>query len=104
MYGKAMSLPDDVMMTYFEYLTDVPDGELEELRRVLEDNSVNPMDLKKKLAMELVTQFHDEEAANRAADVFVSTVQRHELPDDIPTFNLPDAGPSALGGLGPRAG
>ncbi len=90
MYGKTMSLPDDLMMTYFEYLTDVPDAELEDMSRSLEDHSANPMDLKKKLAMELVTQFHTREAANKAADFFVTTVQHQKLPDDIPTFNLPD--------------
>ena len=90
MYGKTMSLPDDLMMTYFECLTDVPDAELEDMKRGLEEHSVNPMDLKKKLAAELVTQFHGKAAASKAADLFVSTVQRHELPDDIPTFDLPD--------------
>ena len=90
MYGKTMSLPDELMMTYFECLTDVPDAELEDLSRGLEDHSLNPMDLKKKLAMELVTQFHTREAANKAADFFVSTIQRRELPDDMPTFDLPD--------------
>ena len=90
MYGKTMSLPDDLLMTYFECLTDVPDAELEDMRRGLEESSVNPMDMKKKLAAELVTQFHGKAAASKAADIFVSTVQRHELPDDIPTFDLPD--------------
>ncbi|MCH7653759.1 MAG: tyrosine--tRNA ligase [Chloroflexi bacterium] len=97
MYGKTMSLPDDLLMTYFECLTDVPDAELEDMRRGLEESSVNPMDLKKKLAADLVTQFHGNEAASKAADLFVSTVQRHELPDDVPTFDLPDQ--AALSGM-----
>ncbi|MCH9010040.1 MAG: tyrosine--tRNA ligase [Chloroflexi bacterium] len=97
MYGKTMSLPDDLLMTYFECLTDVPDAELEDMRRGLEESSVNPMDLKKKLAAELVTQFHGKAAASKAADLFVSTVQRHELPDDVPTFDLPDQ--AALSGM-----
>ena len=97
MYGKTMSLPDELMMTYFECLTDVPDAELEDMSRGLEDHSLNPMDLKKKLAMELVTQFHTREAANKAADFFVSTIQRRELPDDMPTFDLP--GQAALSGM-----
>ena len=97
MYGKTMSLPDDLLMTYFECLTDVPDAELEDMRRGLEECSVNPMDLKKKLAAELVTQFHGKAAASKATDIFVSTVQRHELPDDVPTFDLPDQ--AALSGM-----
>ena len=72
-------------------------AELEDMKRGLEENTVNPMDLKKKLANELVTQFHGKEAANKAADIFVTTVQRHELPDDIPTFDLPDQ--AALSGM-----
>ena len=46
------------------------------MRRGLEESSVNPMDLKKKLAADLVTQFHGNEAASKAADLFGSTVQR----------------------------
>ena len=84
MYGKTMSLPDGAIMPYLESLTDIPDRELEEMRRALEDESVNPMELKKRLASELVTQFHDAESALSAEAYFERTVQRREVPEDVP--------------------
>ncbi len=75
-YGKAMSLPDEQIVPYSELLTDIADGEIDEMRQALKDGSVNPMELKKKLARELVTQFHDTDAARKAEGHFEQTVQR----------------------------
>ena len=66
MYGKVMSISDSLMMDYFYLVTDVPDDELAEMGRALEAESVNPMDLKKRLAREIVAQFHDDQAATQA--------------------------------------
>ena len=88
-YGKTMSLPDTMMLAYYEYLTDVPDDELAEMRRAMDGGSVNPMDMKKRLARELVAQFHDADAAHDSERRFERTVQQRELPDDIPTHALP---------------
>ena len=79
MYGKVMSITDEVMMDYFEFLTDVPDDELRQMRTDLEADSVNPMELKKKLAREIVTEFHDERAARDAEAAFERVVQRKEV-------------------------
>ncbi len=79
MYGKVMSIPDDLMMDYFELLTDVPDKELAEFRQQLAAQSVNPMILKKRLARELVIQFHGSEAAKQAESHFEKVVQRKEV-------------------------
>lgn len=70
MYGKVMSIPDGLIGDYFELLTDVPDEEIAEVRRVVEDSSSNPMEHKKRLAREIVTQFHSEGAAADADDDF----------------------------------
>ena len=91
-YGKTMSLPDTMMLAYYEYLTDVPDDELADMRRAMDGGSVNPMDMKKRLARELVAQFHDADAAHEAERRFERTVQQRELPEDIPTHALPPAG------------
>lgn len=109
MYGKVMSLPDrsadpdpqdgdgredrtrNTVLDYFDYLTDVPTAELAEIRDGLADGSVNPMELKKRLADELVAQFHDPEAARGARDHFERTVQRKELPEDIPIYEISEA-------------
>ena len=89
MYGKVMSISDSLMMDYFYLVTDVPDDELSEMGRSLEAESVNPMDLKKRLAREIVAQFHDNQAATQAEAHFVGTYQRGDAPDDAQTISLP---------------
>ena len=96
MFGKTMSLPDSMIMHYFENLTDVSDAELEEIRGALDGASVNPMDLKKRLAGELVDQFHDADASRAAQEYFERTVQGGVSPDDIKSYELPP--PSELAG------
>ena len=83
MYGKTMSLPDRMIIPYFENLTDIPDQELAEIKQAIEEESVNPMGLKKRLAQEMVAQFHDAEAALNAGAYFERTVQRGEAPNDV---------------------
>jgi tyrosyl-tRNA synthetase len=84
MYGKVMSIPDNLIMLYFELLTDVPDPELDEMAKHLEAQAVNPMDLKKRLAIDIVTQFHDAGEARQADERFSREVQKKELPEKIP--------------------
>ncbi len=83
MYGKVMSIPDSLMMDYFELLTDVSDKDLDEFRKQLSAQSVNPMILKKRLAREIVTQFHSSEAAKEAESHFERVVQRKEVHANI---------------------
>ena len=90
MYGKLMSLPDNLMMDYFELLTDVSDADLTEFRQQLKAGSINPMMLKKRLAREIVTQFHSAEDARKAEADFEKVFQRREIPEDITEFNLPE--------------
>jgi tyrosyl-tRNA synthetase len=87
-YGKTMSIPDTLIMDYFELLTDVADKELEELRRGLENDAVNPMELKKSLAREIVAQLHGQKAASGAETRFVKEVQKGELPDEMEDIPL----------------
>ncbi|MGD0115917.1 MAG: tyrosine--tRNA ligase [Dehalococcoidia bacterium] len=87
MYGKVMSLPDNVMLDYFTLVTDVPEEEIEETRRKLAERSVNPMDVKKRLAREIVTELHSAEAAEKAEERFVSTFQERELPLDMREYD-----------------
>ena len=91
MYGKVMSIPDSLMMDYFELVTDVPDGELAEMRREMDAQSVNPMEFKKRLAREIVAQFHDGAAARQAEEHFEQTYQRGEVSeDDIKLISAPN--------------
>jgi tyrosyl-tRNA synthetase len=82
-YGKVMSLPDSLIIQYFELLTDVSDDELEEFKRQIYNGAVNPMLLKKRLARELVAQLHDCTAALEAEEHFNSVFQKRELPGDL---------------------
>jgi tyrosyl-tRNA synthetase len=82
-YGKVMSIPDTLIMNYFELVTDVPDEELAEIKRDLESGSVNPMNYKKRLAFELVKQLHGLEAAKQADEEFARVFQKREAPEEI---------------------
>lgn len=88
MYGKLMSVSDEQIIAYFEYLTDVPSAELAALAKDLGSNAVNPMESKKRLAWDITNQFHDNEAADAAQAHFEQVVQRRDLPTDIPEMSL----------------
>ena len=90
MYGKLMSLPDSLIASYYEYLTDVPDADIGEMQRSMESETANPMDFKKRLARYITSVFHDDDAAQSAESQFEQVVQRRDLPDDMPVFNLAD--------------
>jgi tyrosyl-tRNA synthetase len=87
-YGKTMSIPDRLIMQYFELVTDVPDEELAEFKKQLENGSVNPMVLKKRLASEIVTQLYTEKEAKEAEEHFEKVVQKKELPEEIKEHRL----------------
>lgn len=83
-YGKVMSIPDSLIIQYFELVTDVPDEELGEFRQGLRNETVNPMTLKKRLAREIVSQLYNQRAASEAEEHFVKVVQKKEVPEEIP--------------------
>ena len=88
MYGKLMSLPDSLITSYYEYLTDVPDADIAEMQQAMASETANPMDFKKGLARSITGTFHDADAANAAESHFEQVVQRRDLPDDIPEVSL----------------
>ena len=88
MFGKIMSLPDELIVSYFDYLTDTPDTDLEEMTRSIAAETVNPMDLKKKLAEGITEAFHDRDAANSARERFERVVQQRALPEDMPVVTI----------------
>jgi len=81
-YGKVMSIPDSLIIDYFELVTDVPDEEIAEFKAQMASNSVNPMDVKKRLAYELVTQFHDVRDAQVAENRWAKQFQKREVPEE----------------------
>ena len=88
MYGKTMSIPDKLIYSYFELVTDVPLKELKEVKKELEDPDKNPMDLKRHLARTLVRMYHDQAAALAAEDHFNLIHKQHDIPEDIPEFKV----------------
>jgi tyrosyl-tRNA synthetase len=88
MYGKVMSLVDSVIVEYLNLATDVPDADIAEIKRALESGSVNPRDVKMRLARDIVAQFHGSDAARDAEAEFVQVFQKRELPTDMATFTI----------------
>lgn len=88
MYGKVMSIPDELIVRYFELLTDISVEELEEIKTGLRDDKVNPMGLKKRLAWTIVDQYYDKEAADESAAEFQRVFSQGKLPEDIPQVDL----------------
>ena len=88
-YGKVMSIPDTLIVPYFEWLTDVPTSELNEIKSELDDGSGSAMDLKKRVAGIIVEEYHDKDSASSAREFFERTVQGGEVPDEIPIYALP---------------
>jgi len=88
MYGKVMSIPDHLIMPYFELITDVLQEELKEFSQQLNTQSVNPMLLKKRLAREIVTQFHSNAAAQDAEEHFARVIQKGEVPQEIQEYPI----------------
>ena len=84
MYGKTMSIPDELIVPYFELATDVSKDELAEISDALDDGKMNPMDLKKRLAARLVSIYHSDDEAKSAGDEFARVFSSRELPSDIP--------------------
>ena len=88
MYGKLMSVSDDQILSYFEYLTDVPMGELAAMATDLASDTLNPMEPKKRLAWDVTRQFHNADAADSAQAHFERVVQGGDIPDDIPEMSI----------------
>ncbi len=87
MFGKIMSLSDELMWRYFDLLSFRSNSELEQLRRQVSEGA-NPRDIKFLLAEELVARFHTQQVASRAREAFIARFQRGALPDDIPERRL----------------
>ena len=89
MYGKVMSIPDELIIKYFELATDIHPDELECKRELLKKDKVNPRDMKMELAREITSLYHGRDKAMKAEEYFKSVVQRREIPDDMPEFVVP---------------
>ncbi len=87
MFGKIMSLSDELMWRYFDLLSFRPNSELEQFRRQVSEGA-NPRDIKFLLAEELVARFHSQQAAGKAREAFIARFRKGALPEDIPEKKL----------------
>jgi len=83
-----MSIPDDLIYSYFELLTDLSLEELKKIRKDLDGKKVNPMILKKRLGAEMVSLYHGKKDALKAQEDFEKVFSKKELPEEIPVFKL----------------
>jgi tyrosyl-tRNA synthetase len=87
-YGKTLSIPDSLIYDYFLLATDVPGPELAHIQEQLQKGSVNPRDLKRRLAREIVRVYHSGQAAMAAEEEFDRIFVKKDLPDEIPEFTI----------------
>lgn len=90
MFGKTMSIPDALLFQYLELLTDLPMEEIAAMKRAVEAGA-NPRDAKVRLAVELISFYHCADAARDAKERFERVFSRKEIPDEMPTVELPAA-------------
>ena len=88
MYGKTLSIPDNIMLSWFTLAADVDKNYLDEVSQKLEDGSINPMELKRELARKIVTLYHDENKAIEAENHFNKVTVSKGVPDDIDDYQL----------------
>lgn len=87
-FGKVMSISDDLMLRYYELLSTISIDELERLKAGLEAGTLHPMEAKKRLASEMVERFHSRDAAQRAREEFERVFSGRRLPDEVPLFEI----------------
>ena len=88
MFGKIMSLSDDLMWRYFELLSFIEMKEILSMKKDASTNKLNPRDAKLKLAVEIVARFYDDKIARKAKDNFLKRFQKKELTEDIEKIKI----------------
>jgi tyrosyl-tRNA synthetase len=83
MYGKIMSISDEMMWRYYELLTDVQVPEIEKMKREVASGAAHPMTIKKELARRIVADFHSADAATKAADDWAKQFQKDQVPEEV---------------------
>ncbi len=107
-FGKAMSIPDEIMVKYFRLASNLPVDEIDEIEQGLANDALHPNKVKRQLARNLVGLYYDEASAAAAEEHFDKVFKAHEVPDDIPVFEgeftLNDDGQVYLAALLHQAG
>jgi tyrosyl-tRNA synthetase len=88
MYGKLMSIPDSIVETYLRLVTDIPSAEIDRLVAGIADGTEHPRDVKDKMAVNVVTAFHGEDAAHAAREEFSRVFRERQAPTDMPEVEV----------------
>jgi tyrosyl-tRNA synthetase len=88
-FGKMMSIPDELMWSYYELVTDRTPNEIAALKQEVAGGALHPMDAKMRLAQEVIADFHDEDAARKAAENFQRVFRDRQAPVESPIVKLP---------------
>lgn len=88
MFGKTMSIPDELIVRYFRLLTRLSPAEVDAIEQGLEEGTLHPRDLKVRLAKEIVSMYHNPEAAAAAEEEFNRVFSQGQLPDNIAEFSV----------------
>ena len=99
MFGKLMSIPDDLMWSYYELLTDRAPKEIAALQKETSSGALHPMDAKMRLAQEVIADFHSKEAARKAADNFQRVFRDRQVPEEAPIVKVQKGPPKKLTAL-----
>jgi tyrosyl-tRNA synthetase len=95
-FGKMMSIPDELMWSYYELVTDRTPEEITKLKSDVASGSTHPMDVKMLLAQEVVSGFHDEAAARKAAEMFQRVFRDRQAPEEAPVKNVEAGAPQMI--------
>lgn len=95
-FGKTMSVPDELMLKYYELATDLSNEQLQELKQQLEEGTLHPRDAKVRLAHTFVRMYHGVQAADQAKERFETVFQKGALPSDIPEVEIDAGGADAV--------
>ncbi|HEX8146629.1 MAG TPA: tyrosine--tRNA ligase [Pyrinomonadaceae bacterium] len=93
MFGKLMSVSDDLMWRYYELLTDLPVADIKRMRERAGSGEANPRDFKVALAKRVISDFHSASAASGAEEEFVRRFRNKEVPDEVEERTLPSSHP-----------
>ncbi|HEY4011034.1 MAG TPA: tyrosine--tRNA ligase [Acidobacteriaceae bacterium] len=88
MYGKLMSISDDLMWRYYTFLTDLPQSKIDTMRQRVADGALHPMDVKKELALTITAGFHGVQTAEQAAQGWSTQFQQRGVAEDLPAISI----------------
>lgn len=88
MFGKVMSISDELMWNYYELATDVPMDEVEKMKVGVENGTIHPMDVKKKLGSEVVALYHGKEEGKKAREWFETVFSKRSIDVDLPEVKI----------------